>query len=118
MAPAPSVRRKSHRTRRDLEIRAELLESEAVDLALEIDHGFERHPVVVPAPRVEFRMAARAQADVAIAPGEAQQEPDLLLALVGAAPFALHPMRGNVVVQPIARAPEDLHVVRLEPSLF
>src|SRR5258707_6424880 len=63
-------------------------------------------------------MAAREQADVATAPREAQQEPDLLLALVGAAPLALHPMQRHVVVQPVARAPENLDVLGLEPRLF
>src|SRR5258708_12683113 len=63
-------------------------------------------------------MAARAQADVAIAARQAQQEPDLFLAFIGAAPFALHPMQRHVVVQPVARAPENLDVLGLEPRFF
>src|SRR5206468_13113005 len=82
------------------------------------DHGFERHPVLVPAPRVELGMAARAQADVRVAPDKAQQKPDLLLALVRAAPLALHPMGGHVVVQPFPRTPEDPDVLRLEACLL
>src|SRR6185503_8123085 len=70
------------------------------------------------APRVELGVAARPEADVAVAPREAEQEPDLLLALVGAAPFALHPVHRHVVVQPVARAAEDAHVLRLEAGLL
>jgi hypothetical protein len=33
----------------------------AVDLALELDHGIERHPVLVPAPRVRLRALVRAK---------------------------------------------------------
>src|ERR1700680_559148 len=109
MLAAPAVGRepdRAPRARRDLEKSRELLEPQAVDIALEVDHRLQRNPVVVPAPRVELGMAARAQADVAVAAAKPQQEPDLLLSLVGAAPLALHPMGGHVVVQPVARAPE------------
>ena len=41
------------------EVAVQLGERLAVDLALEVDHRLERHPVVVPAPGVELRMAAR-----------------------------------------------------------
>src|SRR3569832_2689191 len=53
-----------------------LLERQAVDLALEVDHRIHRHPVFVPAPGVEFRVAAGAQRNIAITPGQAQQKPD------------------------------------------
>ena len=60
------------------------LERQTVDLALEVDHRIHRHPVLVPAPGVEFRVAAGAQRDIAIASGQAQQKPDLLLAAIEA----------------------------------
>lgn len=50
-----------------------------VDTALKFDHGVQRHPVLVPAPGIEFWLAGRAQADVIIAADKAQQEPYLLL---------------------------------------
>src|SRR6185295_18599075 len=76
----------------------------AVDVALEFDHGFYRHPVVVPAPGVELGLAVAAQLDVAVAPHHAQQVPDLLLALVAATPVAPDPLLGYLVAQPVARA--------------
>ena len=62
------VRRRHHRVREPeqplaarlrphVEIALELGQRAPIDLALELDHGFERHPVVVPAPGVEFRDA-------------------------------------------------------------
>jgi len=70
-------------------------------------------------------MAARAQLDVAVAADQAQQEPDLLLAAVGAAArfaarpvVASHPLLRHLVAQPLARAPEDAHVGVLQPDLL
>src|SRR5512146_643094 len=63
-----------------------------VDVALEFDHRIERNPEFVPAPGVEFRVSARAQPDVAVAPQEPQQVPDLLLPSIGATPVAPHPL--------------------------
>jgi len=40
----------------------------------------------MPAPRIEFRLLAGAQADVAVATDKAQQKPDLLLSAIVAAP--------------------------------
>src|SRR5439155_18055969 len=67
-----------------LQVAMQLDQRLAIDVALEVDHGLERDPVVVPAPGIELGMAARAELDVAVAPDHAQQEPDLLLAAVGA----------------------------------
>ena len=96
----------------------ELGEGAPVDLALELDDGIERHPVVVPAPRVEFRALARAKRDVGIASNEPQQIPDLLLPAVAAPPFALHPVMRHLVTQPIARAAQDPDMKRLEPDFL
>jgi hypothetical protein len=56
LRPPAAVGREARDARVDLEEAGELLQPEAIDLALEVDDGFERHPVVVPAPRVELRV--------------------------------------------------------------
>src|SRR5690606_2753961 len=96
----------------------ELVERLAVDLALELDHRVERHPVVVPTPGVELRVIRRAQVDVAIATDQTHQEPDLLLSAVVAAPLAPHPVLGHVVAQPVAGATDDAHVLRTQPDFL
>src|SRR5688500_11601760 len=90
----------------------------AVDLALEVDHRVHRHPILVPAPGIEFRFLARTEAHVAIPPREAQEKPDLFLAAVMTAPVAPEPAVGYLVAQPLARAAEDLHVLGVQPDLF
>src|SRR5258708_33138026 len=99
-----------------LQVAMQLDQRLAVDLALEVDHRLERDPVVVPAPGVELRVPARPQPDVAVAPGHAQQIPDLLLAAVQALAVAPHPLFGYLVAQPLARAAEDAHVLALQPD--
>src|SRR4051812_18155740 len=89
-----------------------------VDVALEFDDRFERHPVIMPAPCIEFGLFVGAQLYVTVAGGHAKQEPDLLLAAIGATPVAAHPLVGNFVAQPLARATEDAHMIGLEPGLF
>mgnify|MGYP003693813301 CR=1 FL=1 len=96
----------------------ELGQRAPIDFALEFDHGIERHPVVVPAPRVEFRALARAKRDVGIASDEPEQIPDLLLPAVASAPLALHPVMRHLVTQPVARASQDPDVLRLEPDFL
>src|SRR5690606_28607990 len=49
---------------------------------------------------------------------QAQQEPDLLLAAVVAAPFPPDPLLGNLVAQPAASSREDAHVLRTQAGLF
>ena len=49
---------------------------------------------------------------------EAQQKPDLLLALVGRAPFTAHPVLGHVVTQPFARAAQDFDVLGQQPDFL
>src|SRR5437879_12115782 len=93
----------------------------AVHLALELDHRLERHPVLVPAPGVELRMAAGAQLDVAVAARHAQQVPDLLLAAVGAAvglARATRPPFRHFIAQPVARATEDADMRALQADLL
>src|SRR4029079_3763411 len=92
----------------------ELHQRASIDLALEVDHGFERHPIVVPAPRVELGMVAGAETHVVVAADEAQQVPDLLLAAVAAAPLALDPVLRNLIAQPVSRTAEDPDVMGLQ----
>src|SRR5688572_26825015 len=101
-----------------LEVGLELLQRPVIDLALELDHGLDRHPVVAPAPGIELGLVTSAQLHVAVAPDQAQQVPDLLLATVVAAPFTPQPLFWNVVAQPLAGASEELHVARLQADLF
>ena len=49
-----------------------------VDAALELDHDFERHPVLVPAPRIELRVVGCAQVQVAVLTARIQQLTDHL----------------------------------------
>ncbi len=63
-------------------------------------------------------MVRRAQAHVGVAPGQAQQVPDLLLSAIAAAPLALDPVLRNVVTQPVARAAENPDVLRLKPDFL
>src|SRR5437763_10835004 len=101
-----------------LQVAVQLEQRFAVAVALEVDHDLERDPVVVPAPGVELGMVAAAQLDVAVAAHQAQQVPDLFLAAVGALAVAPHPAVGNLVAQPLARAPEDAHMGALQPDLL
>src|SRR5471032_1146494 len=89
----------------------QLLQGALVHIALEFDHHVQRHPVLVPAPRVEFRMVGQAQVDVVVARAHAQQEPDLLLSAVVAADFTLDEMVRHLVAQPVARAADDFHML-------
>src|SRR5215207_1548442 len=89
-----------------------------VNVPLELDDRLERDPVVVPAPGIEFGFFVGTQLDVAIARGHAQQEPDLLLSAVGAAPVPADPLVGDFVAQPLAGAAEDANMVGLESGLF
>src|SRR5258706_12081912 len=102
----------------DIQEAVQLGERLAIDLALELDDRLHRDPVFVPAPGVELGLAVAAQLDVAVAPQHAQQVPDLLLSLVGAAPVAPDPFFGNLVAQPVAGAAEDAHVRGLEADLL
>ena len=63
-------------------------------------------------------MFGGAQLDVGVPSDHAQQEPDLLLSTVMPAPFAPDPVVRDVVAQPVARAPDDAHVLRLQPDFF
>ena len=42
-----------------------------INITLEFDYCFQRNPILVPTPGVEFRMSAGAQGNIAIAPNQA-----------------------------------------------
>lgn len=63
-------------------------------------------------------MTLAVQRDGVVAGQKAQQEPDLLLAPVVAAPFAAHPAHRHVVVQPVARAAQQADVLRAQADFL
>jgi len=89
-----------------------------VDVALEFDHDVQRHPVLVPAPGVELRVVGGAQVHVGVAPGELQQEPDLLLAAIVAAGVAADELVGDFIAQPVTRASHDPDMLRMQPHFL
>src|SRR5689334_4612017 len=114
----PPVETLAARLRALVQEALQLDERPSVHLALEVDHGFERHPVFVPAPGVELGMIGGPQRDVAVVAEEPKQVPDLLLAAIAAPVLALDPVGRNLVAQPLARTTEDLHVLRVETDFF
>ena len=73
---------------------------------------------MVPAPAVEFRMVAGAEVDVAVAADQTQKIPNLFLSAIRTAPFAAHPVTGNVITQPVARTANDFAVLRPQADFF
>jgi hypothetical protein len=100
------------------QVAREFAQRHLVHAALEFDHHVQRHPVLVPAPGVELGMVGGAQVQVPVLPRQLQQEPDLLLALVVAARVAPDVAFGYFVAQPVARARDDAHMVRLQPDFL
>src|SRR5262245_57579172 len=96
----------------------QLEERAAIHVALEVDHRFQRNPVFMPTPGVELGMVGGAQRNVVVPTEQPKEIPDLLLAAVAAPVFPLDPVRGDLVAQPLAGAPEDLHVSSVEADLF
>src|SRR6185295_12452797 len=85
---------------------------------LEFHHHVERHPILVPAPGVEFRMVGGAQVQVPVLPHELQQEPDLLLALVVATRVAADVPVRHLIAQPVTGTGDDAHMLGLQPHFF
>ncbi|SKN67087.1 Uncharacterised protein [Mycobacteroides abscessus subsp. massiliense] len=63
-------------------------------------------------------MMAGAEVDVAIAADQTQKIPNLFLPAIRTAPFAAHPMTGNVITQPVARTANDFDVLRQQADFF
>ena len=89
-----------------------------IDTALELNDGIQRHPIVAPAPGIEFRMIGRAQTYVRVPPDQAQEKPYLLLATIGIAPFPANPVLGNLVTQPLPRPPHDADMFRQQTNFL
>ena len=53
-----------------------------VNIALEFDHGANVQPIIIPAPRIKFRMRTGAQTDITITTNKEQQKPYLLLSAI------------------------------------
>ncbi|OMP13832.1 hypothetical protein COLO4_00854, partial [Corchorus olitorius] len=95
-----------------------LRQRQLIHLALELNDGLERHPVLAPPPRIELRMLGGAQLDVAVATDHAQQEPDLFLAPIVAAYFAADELVRHLIPQPVARATDDPDVFWQQADFF
>src|SRR5690606_3424441 len=95
-----------------------LVQSLSVHLALELDDGIERYPVLTPAPGVEFGGIRRAQADIGITTHHAQQKPDLLLPFVLATRIAPNEVVRNVIAQPVSCPAQYANVFGKQSHLF
>mmetsp|Transcript_53734 Transcript_53734/g.126548 ORF Transcript_53734/g.126548 Transcript_53734/m.126548 type:complete len:319 (+) Transcript_53734:1473-2429(+) len=96
----------------------ELGERHFIDATLELDDRLQRHPVLVPAPGVEFGMVGRAQVHVTVAADHLQQEPDLFLAPVMTPGIATDEVLGHFVAQPIACSRNDADMLWSEPHFL
>ncbi|MNI52629.1 hypothetical protein D3C73_1074250 [compost metagenome] len=89
-----------------------------IDATLEHHHMLHRVPEVDPAPMIELGRVGMVQADVRLVTGQAQQEPDLLLADADLAFIAADGPRRQLVAQPARCRPEHFNVLRQQPGLF
>src|ERR1017187_10134535 len=86
------------------QVTCQLIQGETINIALELDHGVHLDPVINPAPSIKLGMPRGAQTDITIASYQSQQKPNLLLPLITAAPFALHPVLRHLITHPFSRA--------------
>ena len=63
-------------------------------------------------------MVRGAQRNIGIPADEPQEEPDLFLSTVAAAPFALDPLNRHIVTQPVLGPTEDGNMFRQQSHLF
>src|SRR5262245_42627509 len=96
----------------------ELQQSLLVHLTFERHDVLEGQPVFAPAPGVKLGLRGAAQTHIAVAPEQAQQIPNLLLAAVTGPPVSAHPGGGHVVAQPVAGPAQDLDVFGPEADLL
>src|SRR5690606_41062088 len=89
-----------------------------IDLALELNDGIQRHPVLAPAPRVELRRTGCPQTDIGVSPHHSEQKPNLLLTLVMAARIAPDEIAWHVITQPVSCPPQNTHVFRQQAYFF
>src|SRR4026207_2592863 len=87
-------------------MRAELLESTDVHVALEVDDLAHRRPVVDPFPAIELGFGGDVEAQQVLPTQEAQQEPELLLPDAQRPRASPHVLLWQGGTAPIARAAE------------
>src|ERR1700686_3443055 len=104
--------------RRPAQESRQLGQSELINVPFELDDRIERYPILVPAPRVELGVISGAQADIAVAPHHPQQKPDLFLAAIVPAYFALDELVRHLIAQPVAGATDDLDVLGMQAGFF
>ena len=96
------------------QVASKLGERHFVDAPFEFDDHVERHPVVVPAPGVEFGMVRGTQVEIPVVADQLQQIPDLFLALVVTSCVSSDEPIRHLVAQPVAGTGHDTHVLRME----
>lgn len=101
-----------------VEITCELVERLLVNVALEFNHCFKRNPIVIPAPRIKFRMITGAQRHIAVTPSKTEQKPDLFLPSVTATPFAFDPVNRHIVTQPVLSSAKNTDMLGAQADLF
>ena len=89
-----------------------------VDAAFELHHHIQWHPVVVPAPGVEFGVVRGTQVQIPVVTHELQQIPDLLLAFVVSARIAADVPVWHLVAQPVPGAGDHANVVGHQPHFL
>jgi len=100
-------------------VTGQLRHGQPVDISLELDDRIEGNEEVMPAPGVELGLdLAGFKLDVTVFAQHSQQEPNLLLPPVEPAPLSANPATGDVVVEPVCGASENLNVVGQKTSLL
>ena len=70
-----------------MQIALKLIQGAFVHVSFELDHTVEIDPKISPPPSIEFRFVIGAQIQIAIATGQAQQIPNLLLPTIISPPL-------------------------------
>jgi hypothetical protein len=89
-----------------------------VNFTLEFNHGIDIQPIIIPAPRIKFRMRSGTQTDITITSNKEQQKPYLLLSAITAARFTFAPALRNLVTHPFPGSSEYLHMLRHQADFF
>src|SRR5687768_1843687 len=79
-----------------------------INLAFELDHGLQFHPVLIPPPGIEFRTNTCAQGYITITSNQTQQIPYLFLPFVVSSPVTPYPLIRHLITQPVTRPADNL----------
>ena len=93
-------------------------ESHLIDVALEFDDCIKRHPILIPAPGIKFRMAGGAQIQIPVVPHQLEQKPDLFLALVMSSRITPNVPVWHLVAQPVPGTGNDADVLRMQADFL